>query len=162
MRLTMNRGAIQSLTETQKLCLRHVHDHLTSKDIGRVLGCSPNTVDSHVRTAQKLLGAANRFEAAKILVTSETGPKRGLSSQSSRLAKPLPVSATSVPADMREQQSAKPILRTKLLPLPDFWGDDHDLSNGAKLGWMVLCAIYICLSIGALLALFQAVDAFFG
>jgi DNA-binding CsgD family transcriptional regulator len=157
----MNRGDIDRLTETQKLCLRHVYEHLTSKDIARILKSSPHTIDTHIRSAQRIMNVSSRFEAARILHAVEHGKKRALSSVPSRLAQ-IPPSATSLSLPQAEGSERSNIpVRTKLLPVPDFWGDEHDLSNGAKVGWMVLCAVYISISIGALLALMQAVEVFF-
>lgn len=157
----MNRGDLDRLTETQKLCLRHVYEHLTSKDIARILNSSPHTVDTHIRSAQRILRVNSRFEAARMLHAFETGKKRPLSSASSQLVSaPSPVTLLSRPEGARSEQ-ANTSVRTKLLPLPDFWGDEHDLGNGAKFGWMALTAIYICVSIGALLALMQAVETLF-
>lgn len=157
----MNRGDLQRLTETQKTCLRYVYEHLTSKDIARLLKCSPHTVDTHIRSAQKILNVSSRFEAARILRAFESGKKRTLSSASPPLVENSQ-SATVVPPSPGAvlEPTVRPV-QTKLLPLPDFWGDRHDVSNGVKLGWMVLCAIYISISIGALLALLQAVESFF-
>jgi DNA-binding CsgD family transcriptional regulator len=156
-----SRGDIERLTETQKVCLRHVYEHLTSKDIARILDSSPHTIDTHIRSAQRILNVKSRFEAARMLHASESGKKRPLSSASSRLAQTAPsVTHTSLPTEVRLELSTSTV-RTKLLPLPDFWGDSHDLNDGAKFGWMVLCAVYISISIGALLALLQAVELLF-
>lgn len=157
----MNRGDLDRLTETQKLCLRHVYEHLTSKDIARILNSSPHTVDTHIRSAQRILRVNSRFEAARMLHAFETGKKRPLSSASSQLVSaPSSVTVLSPPEDA-SRGHANISVRTKLLPLPDFWGDANDLSNGAKFGWMVLTAVYICLSIGALLALMQAIQSLY-
>ena len=157
----MNTGDIQRLTETQKTCLRYVYEHLTSKDIARLLNCSPHTVDTHIRSAQKILNVNSRFEAARILRAFESGKKRTLSSASSRLAENSQPATVVAPSPGAVSEPTVQPVRTKLLPLPDFWGDRHDVSNGVKLGWMVLCAIYISVSIGALLALLQVVETFF-
>jgi DNA-binding CsgD family transcriptional regulator len=159
--VVMNRGDFDRLTETQKICLRHVYEHLTSKDIGRILNSSPHTIDTHIRSAQRILNVKSRFEAARMLHAFESGKKRPLSSGPPRLAQDTPsVTIVSPPEEVRLEPSTN-IVRTKLLPLPDFWGDGNDLNNGAKFGWMVLCAIYISISIGALLALLQAVELLF-
>jgi DNA-binding CsgD family transcriptional regulator len=157
----MNRGDIDRLTETQKVCLRHVYEHLTSKDIARILNSSPHTIDTHIRSAQRILNVNSRFEAARILHSFEHGKKRTLSSASSRLAQIPPLAANLSPPQAERSERSNIPVRIKLLPVPDFWGDEHDLSNGAKIGWMVLCAVYISISIGALLALMQAVESLF-
>lgn len=157
----MNRGDLDRLTETQKLCLRHVYEHLTSKDIARILNSSPHTIDTHIRSAQRILRVSSRFEAARMLHAFENGKKRPLSSASSELVSaPSPVPLLSQ-LEGAHSERANTSVSSKLLPLPDFWGDEHDLGNGAKFGWMALTAIYICVSIGALLALMQAVEALF-
>jgi DNA-binding CsgD family transcriptional regulator len=157
----MNRGSINALTETQKTCLRLVHDHLSSKDIARKLGCSPHTVDTHVRNAIKLLAAQNRFDAAKQLVAFEGTGKRALSSRTSRLPPATQAVTLVAQANPAEQGNVERQKRNKLLPLPDFWGEQNDLSNSAKVGWILLLAVYICVSLGALVAAFQAVDTLF-
>ena len=61
------------LTEGQRDCLRLVYQHMTSKDIARVLNVSPHTVDMRLRTAMKTLGVASRIEAARLLWVEENG-----------------------------------------------------------------------------------------
>jgi DNA-binding CsgD family transcriptional regulator len=61
------------LTEGQRDCLRLVYNHMKSKDIARVLGVSPHTVDMRLRTAMKTLGVTSRIEAARLLVQEESG-----------------------------------------------------------------------------------------
>jgi DNA-binding CsgD family transcriptional regulator len=157
----MARGNIASLTETQKRCLRFVTKDCSSKDIARTLNISPHTVDTHIRTAVKLLGATSRFDAARILHSHETQSKRALSSQPSRLPEPEKSAIQTVSQQMLELAETGRPKRTKLLPLPDYWGDRHDLTNTAKLGWIALLAIYICVSLGALVALFDTLNRFY-
>lgn len=65
--------ALHQLTDGQKDCLRHVYNHMTSKDIARVLGVSPHTVDMRLRTAMRVLGVPTRIDAARLLVRHESG-----------------------------------------------------------------------------------------
>lgn len=157
----MNRDSVAVLTEAQKLCLRHVLEHQSSKEIGRLIGSSPHTVDTHIRTAMKLLGATNRFEAAKFVRDAADNDGRPLSSQPSRLSELPPSVLAEEAPNQGGLASYERTPRSKLLPLPEFWGDRHDLTNGAKLGWIVLLAIYICISLGALVALFEAVNGIY-
>ncbi len=64
---------LAALTDGQRDCLRLVYQHMTSKDIARVLGVSPHTVDMRLRTAMKTLAVASRIEAARLLVQEEAG-----------------------------------------------------------------------------------------
>ncbi len=64
---------IAELTEGQKACLRLVDDHHTSKEIARILGISPFTVDQRLDAARRKLGAASRKDAAKLFAAVEQG-----------------------------------------------------------------------------------------
>jgi DNA-binding CsgD family transcriptional regulator len=75
--VTTRQNAFQAdlaqLTDGQRDCLRLVYQHMKSKDIARVLGVSPHTVDMRLRTAMKTLSVASRIEAARLLVQEEAG-----------------------------------------------------------------------------------------
>lgn len=61
----------QRLTPRERECLRLVHQHFSSKAIARRLGLSRHTIDDHVDKARRKLGAADRFEAARMLAGLE-------------------------------------------------------------------------------------------
>jgi DNA-binding CsgD family transcriptional regulator len=65
---------LDGLTGSQKTCLRLVHAGQTSKEIARQTGLTPQTVDQYMSRAVALLGAANRYQAAKWLADAEAGP----------------------------------------------------------------------------------------
>lgn len=75
------RSVLDLLTDGQRDCLRLVYQHKTSKDIARMLGVSPHTVDMRLRTAMKALGVASRIEAAQLLVQEEQALGIDLSAQ---------------------------------------------------------------------------------
>lgn len=54
------------LSMRQRQCLELVGQGYTSKEIGRQLGLSPSTVDSHVRSALERLNMSDRAEAARL------------------------------------------------------------------------------------------------
>jgi len=58
------RQRIESLSPRQFEILVHVARHLGSREIGRILGLSVSTVDSHVASALQRLGLVSRREAA--------------------------------------------------------------------------------------------------
>jgi DNA-binding CsgD family transcriptional regulator len=68
--------SLLALTDGQRDCLRHVYNHRTSKDIARILGVSPHTVDMRLRTAMRTLGVASRIEAARLLVQADVADER--------------------------------------------------------------------------------------
>lgn len=65
------------LTESQKICLRHVARGLTSKEIALETGLSPQTVDTYLKSAMARLGAENRRDAARRMLESEVSQQLG-------------------------------------------------------------------------------------
>lgn len=57
-----------ALTFTEESVLRRIAIGETSREVAAALGITPGTVDQHVESARRKLGAATRFEAA-VLVT---------------------------------------------------------------------------------------------
>lgn len=55
------------LSERQYACLIRAGEGMSSKEIGRVLGISPSTVDNHIHVAITKLNARNRWHAAQLL-----------------------------------------------------------------------------------------------
>jgi DNA-binding CsgD family transcriptional regulator len=84
------------LTEGQKQCLRLVRRDMSSKQIGRQIAKSPHTVDSRLKSAIAVLGASDRFEAAKLLRDVEGG-SRDVARAPSRDYQPLVYQASDIP-----------------------------------------------------------------
>ena len=57
-------GGLDGLTDKQREVLDLLIEHKTSKEIARLLGISPHTVDQRIFFAKEKLGAASRNEAA--------------------------------------------------------------------------------------------------
>ena len=57
-------GGLGGLTDKQRQVLDLLIEHKTSKEIARLLGISPHTVDQRIFFAKEKLGAASRNEAA--------------------------------------------------------------------------------------------------
>jgi len=70
----IDRARLQALTGRERDCLRLVLDQLSSKEIGRKLGISPTSVDTHVRRAREKLGVDDRYAAAQLLAAWERDP----------------------------------------------------------------------------------------
>lgn len=66
-----DRTRLEALTERERDCLRLVLDHLSSKEIGRTLGISPTSVDTHIRRAREKLSVEDRYVAAQMLAAWE-------------------------------------------------------------------------------------------
>lgn len=184
----MESDRIEKLTEAQRICLRMVLMHLSSKDIARELGISPHTVDQRLRMAIQVLGVANRFEAARILARYESPNAYQPTYQSAVYqtphVAPAAVHATVGSSDMsgarqggdtgfhgsavREEQIA---FRTPAfaaggghfvnLPIPTPGRERNDLNIVQRLGWIVSIAIASALAFGGLLAGLDALKRLF-
>jgi DNA-binding CsgD family transcriptional regulator len=75
-----------TLSEGQKACLRLVAQGMSSKEIAKALGLTPQTVDTYVKTSMARLGAPNRRDAARMLAAAEASQELG--SPSPGLAEP--------------------------------------------------------------------------
>lgn len=99
------------LSPQQIACLRLVADLRTSKQISELLGISSHTVDTHLSNAVRKLGAANRMEAARLLVEAEGIPPQRLTDQLPPVVEP-PCNTAEVP----DQLVAAPVGRQVTLP----------------------------------------------
>lgn len=64
---------LESLSERQREVLRLVSRDRNSKEIGRDLGLSDETVKNHIKAATRRLGVSSRFDAARLLRIHEQG-----------------------------------------------------------------------------------------
>ena len=178
----MESDRIQKLTEAQRVCLRMVLLHLSSKDIARELGISPHTVDQRLRMAIQALGVANRFEAARFLAKYEGAPTYQSAVYQSPHVAPAAIPATVGLSDIhggqqgdssfqgtavREEQLA---FRTPAfaggsafinLPFPTPGRERNDLNIVQRLGWIVSIAIASALAFGGVLAGLDALKRLF-
>ena len=69
------------LTEKQCEALDLVLQHYSSKEISRILGISPRSVDQRLDAARARLGAATRVEAARIYSEIMRGAPQSLTSE---------------------------------------------------------------------------------
>lgn len=64
--------ALAKLSAAQVETLQHVFAHRSSKEIARLMGVSPHTVDERLRRAMRVLGVVSRIEAARLVVGDQT------------------------------------------------------------------------------------------
>lgn len=57
---------LTGLSDGQKAALALVAQYKSSKEIARILGISPHTVDQRMKRVQAILGVNSRFEAARL------------------------------------------------------------------------------------------------
>lgn len=81
---------LDRLTSEQVETLRLVYAHKGSKEIARIMGVSPHTVDQRMRRALKILGVSSRVDAARLLashgVFQDVTPYQSLRYQPDNLA----------------------------------------------------------------------------
>jgi len=170
------------LTEQQKICLRHVFAHKTSKEIAPLMGIEPGSVDQHIKAAMRTLGVGDRRAAALLLAQHEgldgpaaiplrtivEGPVQPLVYQSPDIAPALdpammgppiesgPQRFIGLPGDtMREEQAGFSLIRpggAPTLPLPIGNTRPSDLNWLMRLVWIVAIAIGVAVAFGGLVS----------
>jgi DNA-binding CsgD family transcriptional regulator len=133
-----------TLSDGQKACLRLVAQGMSSKEIAKALGLTPQTVDTYVKTSMARLGVTSRREAARILAASELSRKLG--SPSPGLADPGPEPQMAATGTTGWLSWVRP---------PPVGGGFHDLSWSQKTYQALLVAV-ISASIVVALALLIA------
>lgn len=115
------------LTEGQKACLRLVDEHHTSKEIARILGISPFTVDQRLDAARRKLRAVTRKDAAKIFAAMEKGTlSEPLVYETPRLETATFADIPALPPGRAEQAYVR---LSSLVSVPPLGGERHELSK---------------------------------
>lgn len=124
---------IESLSESQKACLRLVARGMTSKEIAQATGLAPQTVDTYLKLAMGRLQAPTRRDAARQLAQHEL---------SHNLGSPPPTVAAS--SDRCDEQGASRKRRwVSVLVPPPLGGTVNDL-NIAQRTFAILRVAAIC------------------
>ena len=120
-----------SLSEGQKNCLRLVARGLSSKEIAKDTGLTPQTVDTYVKAVLARTGAPNRREAARQLVARELSQESGSPSAT--------IAFSGGPADDSAQTGTGG--RWGRFRLPPVGGGLHDLNWAQKSYQALLVAV---------------------
>jgi DNA-binding CsgD family transcriptional regulator len=162
------------LTEQQRICLRHVYAHKTSKEIAPLLGIEPGSVDQHIKAAMRTLDVADRRTAARLLAEHEgltaspPPPVQPLVYQSPDIAAGHDPAMMGPPIEsgpqrftglsghtMREEQAGFAFVRpggAPTLPLPIGNNRPGDLGWLMRLVWIVAIAIGVAVAFGGLVS----------
>jgi DNA-binding CsgD family transcriptional regulator len=138
----MDANRLARLTEQQRVCLRLVFAHMTSKEIAPILGIEPGSVDQHIKAAMRTLDAPDRRSAARMLAEYEEAGSSG----SARLR-------------MQEEQVAfqtAPPRLEPMLPLPFEGLRPTYVGWKKRLAWIAAIAIGLAIAFGALIAAAEA------
>lgn len=179
---------VARLTAGQREVLALVTDHATSKEIARVLGISPHTVDARMRAALQTLKVASRREAAVIYRAAmaaepDMNPYQLSAYQASRLAdeageddnepqdddRDEAVVAAPPRADtVFEARVAEPAMGADaalwapvhVAPGPQFrlWGGVNDLTKAQRIIAIVVIMVLAMLAFGMLLSGMEALS----
>lgn len=149
------------LTEKQRECLRLAGQHLTSKQIARLLGKSKMAVDQLLDRARHTLGCADRAEAVRVFAKLEGAydritydPQTIAERDSSPSHGPIGSSAESVRHVMQEEQYPylAPHTGRSRWAIPGTGGGQNDLTIRQRLAWIAIMALGIVLVSAALVA----------
>lgn len=138
----------ESISESQRTCLRLVGMGNSSKEIAIKTGLSPRTVDQYVNQAQLTLGASNRRDAARILETLEAEALKKLQLKPERLA----VSEFSETLSVVNHPSEASGLQKVLRWIPPVGGERHDLTGSETIKEIVKAAIIAAIGFGSIVA----------
>ena len=124
---------LRSLSARERDCLRLILENHTSKEVGRRLGISHTSVDTHVRRARAKLGLRDRYDAARLLAQWEAAPAAG--AQGGLAPAPDP-GAPAAAAPQRGPWSLPPM---------------EELGPWTRIGLVLACAFFIALVFGVVL-----------
>lgn len=131
---------LDRLSEQQKSCLRLVAEGMSSKEIAKAIGLSPQTVDSYLTRANAELGTSSRRESARLLKEFEASRNSGSQSEPLVIDPDLPPPAPTIDAKGWRRG----------LRLPPVGGSSHDLGWRETTGEILRVAV---LSAAAMLGL---------
>jgi DNA-binding CsgD family transcriptional regulator len=161
------------LTESQRVYLRLVLAHRSSKEIAQELDISAHTVDKRIKEAMRILGVGTRFEAARILASEEAlEPGRQLGPQPPDLATNPDFAAGHAAAtegtasgtersDPTASEAREHDRAPFPLPFPLFARSRRPLSAWQRAGWMIGLVIGLAMATGILLSGLIAASALF-
>lgn len=127
------RNPIDDLTERQRECLRLVGQGYSTKQIARILGKRPPTIETHIRAVLVRLQLQDRSEAARMLIAREAH-HQSLISQLEPLAGP----------ELPEQPEASAGLWWHLwstMNIPPIGGRENELGTADRVKSIVTTAL---------------------
>ena len=118
-------AGLERLTPLEISTLRHVHDHLTAKEIARIEGVSEDAIVNRINRARAKLGGVSRVQAAKLVAQAAplpATPAQPTPSVSAAPAEPV-VAAVPAPASVAvaatsHQMGYQPMGDDAAAPLP--------------------------------------------
>ncbi len=147
------------LTEGQKMCLRLVNNHHTSKEIARILGISSFTVDQRLDAARRKLNAESRREAAKIFASLDQNISQPLVYETQPL-EPEPMTASSAGPPNRAVQIFSRF--PAMISVPPIGGERHELSKSQVIVQSLTIAFFSTLVVATIAIMLMGTMRLFG
>ncbi|MFN3748462.1 MAG: response regulator transcription factor [Sphingorhabdus sp.] len=147
---------IEKLSAVQVETLQHVFAHQSSKEIARIMGVSPHTVDARIKAAIRILGVTSRIEAARIVSESAGSTSyQPLVYQSPELA----ISAQSQDMGQARGIERQPGLFSIGLPFPTKGRPSNLHGRRERVLWPILIAFGTIMAFAALYAVLLGLGA---
>jgi DNA-binding CsgD family transcriptional regulator len=155
---------MKKLSDGQRVCLRLVNRHHSSKEIARILKISRHTVDQRLALACRILGTESRREAARLF--AEYDP---IIYEPSHIADRVPPAPFFTDTDHRERNepddrsqdlndwdspdmlNRHPRMLHSALPFPLKRGEMNDLNTRQRLSWAAAIFVGSILASGILI-----------
>ena len=129
------------------MCLRLVDDLHTSKEIARILGISPFTVDQRLDSARRKLNADSRREAAKIFASLDENISQSLVYEPRQLER-LAIAARLTGRANRTGQIFSRIFAK--MSFPPIGGERHELSKTEVIAQSLSIAFFSALLVATI------------
>lgn len=129
-------SSIEALTRQQFECLKQAAKGLTSKQIARITGYSPGTIDAYLSKAAHTLGVRSRREAVLTFKAwqSQNSEKSELSqSFVVRAIDPKPILLNILPSEAKSGNARHEERRAGIGLLPPIGGRENDLTSSQRL-----------------------------
>jgi DNA-binding CsgD family transcriptional regulator len=151
----MAEPAIPALTDAQKACLILVAQGGSSKEIGPRLGLAYRTVDQYVNDAQHSLGATDRRDAARVMLSIlEDGELKKLQQKFPALVGLIPSTSMRPRTQSRGRVGGSWLAAISFLFPPPLAGGSHELNPVSKLAEMARAANLLAVIVVGLILLF--------
>lgn len=159
---------LAKLTPAESRCLELVPKGLTSKEIARETGFSPNTVDAYLKTAAAKLHVTKRSVAAQMLVTARSREIPNLVYENSAIPNAVSFADKGAsagegdgPDDLKHRElfnsesvnsERKPAWLEPHHPIAKFFGGENRLPLARRAAWVVALTIGIGIGFGGLVS----------
>lgn len=153
-------SSIEALTRQQFECLQQAAKGLTSKQIARITGYSPGTIDTYLSKAAHTLGVRSRREAVltfKKWQSQNSGKAEFSQSFIDRIIDPRPILLNILPSEAVSGDVGHEERRASIRLLPPIGGRENDLTGSQRLIAALEVALFSALLLLAIVLVLKTV-----